>query len=108
MENFDVDPRRIGESAQRVIDRAIEEAHRRNHRTLGNEHLLLAFAQMEWDMFFQAMQDAGINPHKALNQIGDYLKTQPPSFGRELIIAPITKLTFKLANLEIGRAGRPT
>ena len=57
MEDFDIAPSKIGESAQRIVDRAVEESRRRDHAVLGNEHIFLAFAQVEWDMFAQVMRD---------------------------------------------------
>ena len=51
MEDFDIAPNKIGESGQRLAERAVEEARRREHAVVGNEHLLVAFAQSEWDLF---------------------------------------------------------
>ncbi len=36
--------------------RAVEEALRREHAMLGNEHIFLAFAQVEWDTFAEVMR----------------------------------------------------
>ena len=67
MEDFDIAPSKIGESAQRLMDRAVEDARRREHSTVGNEHLLLAFAQAEWDVFAAVMRDLDLNePFKAV------------------------------------------
>ena len=41
VEDFDIAPNKIGESAQRVVDRAMEEARRRDHALLTNEHIFL-------------------------------------------------------------------
>jgi ATP-dependent Clp protease ATP-binding subunit ClpA len=57
MEDFDIAPSKIGESAQRVVDRAIEESRRRDHAQVTNEHVFLAFAQVEWDTFSQVMSE---------------------------------------------------
>ena len=51
VDDLDISPSKIGETAQRIVDRAIEEARRREHALLTNEHIFLAFAQVEWDMF---------------------------------------------------------
>jgi hypothetical protein len=51
VDDFDIAQSKIGESAQRVVDRAIEESRRRDHALLTNEHIFLAFAQVEWDTF---------------------------------------------------------
>ena len=51
VDDLDISPSKIGETAQRIVDRAFEEARRREHALLTNEHIFLAFAQVEWDMF---------------------------------------------------------
>lgn len=66
VEDFDIAPSKIGESAQRVVDRAVEETRRRDHALLTNEHIFLAFAQVEWDTFAQVMRDLELNPHEIL------------------------------------------
>jgi hypothetical protein len=49
VEDLDVPQNKISESAQRIIDRAIEESRRHGHGQLTNEHLLLACALVEWE-----------------------------------------------------------
>ena len=46
MDDFDIAQSKIGESAQRVVDRAVEESRRRDHALLTNEHIFLAFAKI--------------------------------------------------------------
>jgi ATP-dependent Clp protease ATP-binding subunit ClpA len=96
----------MAESAQRVVDRAIEESRRRDHALLTNEHVFLAFAQVEWDMFSQVMRDLDLNPHQILQALEEHLKMVPALGGRELRVAPATKLLFKLAFHHASRAGR--
>ena len=50
MDDFDIPQNKMAESAERVVDRAVDEARRRDHGLLTNEHVCLAFAQVEWDM----------------------------------------------------------
>ena len=69
VEDLDISPSKIGETAQRIIDRASEESRRREHTQLTNEHIFLAFAQVEWDMFAEVMRDIGQNPHTILQAI---------------------------------------
>lgn len=64
VEDLDIPRNRLGETAERVVDRAVEEARRHGHGILTNEHVCLAFAQVEWDLFGQVMRD------NSLNQIG--------------------------------------
>ncbi len=108
MEDFDIPQNKLAESAERVVDRALEEARRREHALLTNEHVCMAFAQMEWDMFGQVMRDLELNPHEILQAVEEHLKLLPSVPGRELRVAPSTKLLFKLALLHASRCGRHT
>jgi len=106
VEDLDISPSKIGETAQRIIDRAIEEARRREHALLTNEHLFLAFAQVEWDMFSEVMRDLELNPHTVLQALEEQLHIMPSFGGRELRVSPASKLVFKLALHHASRAGR--
>jgi ATP-dependent Clp protease ATP-binding subunit ClpA len=107
VEDFDaLSQSKMAESAQRVVDRAIEESRRRDHALLTNEHVFLAFAQVEWDMFSQVMRDLDLNPHEILQALEEHLKMIPALGGREVRVAPATKLLFKLAFHHASRAGR--
>jgi ATP-dependent Clp protease ATP-binding subunit ClpA len=108
VEDLDISPAKIGETAQRIIDRAIEEARRREHALLTNEHIFLAFAQVEWDMFAEVMRDVELNPHTILQGIEEHLHIMPSFAGRELRVSPASKLVFKLALHHASRAGRQT
>jgi len=108
VDDFDIAQSKIGESAQRVVDRAIEESRRRDHALLTNEHVFLAFAQVEWDTFSQVMRDLELNPHEILQELEQHLQVLPSYAGRELRVAPATKLVFKLAFHQASRAGRQT
>jgi ATP-dependent Clp protease ATP-binding subunit ClpC len=108
VDDFDIAPSKIGESAQRVVDRAIEDSRRRDHAELTNEHVFLAFAQVEWDTFAQVMSELGLNPHEILHQLEEHLDGRRRVAGRDLRVAPSTKLVFKLAFHQASRAGRQT
>jgi ATP-dependent Clp protease ATP-binding subunit ClpA len=108
VEDLDISPSKVGETAQRIVDRAIEEARRREHALLTNEHIFLAFAQVEWDMFAEVMRDVELNPHTMLQAIEEHLHMMPSFAGRELRVSPATKLVFKLALHHASRAGRQT
>jgi ATP-dependent Clp protease ATP-binding subunit ClpC len=108
VDDFDIAQSKIGESAQRVVDRAVEESRRRDHALLTNEHIFLAFAQVEWDTFSQVMRDLELNPHDILQALEEHLHVLPTFAGRELRVAPATKLVFKLAFHQASRAGRQT
>src|SRR5918992_790639 len=108
VEDFDIPQNKLAESAERVVDRALDEARRREHALLTNEHVCLAFAQVEWDMFGQVMRDLNLNPHEILQALEEHLRVLPSVPGRELRVAPSTKLLFKLALLHASRSGRHT
>jgi ATP-dependent Clp protease ATP-binding subunit ClpA len=108
VEDFDIPQNKLAESAERVVDRALDEARRREHALLTNEHVCLAFAQVEWDMFGQVMRDLNLNPHEILQALEEHLRILPSVAGRELRVAPSTKLLFKLALLHASRSGRHT
>ena len=108
MDDFDIAPSKISESAQRVADRAIEEMRRRDHALLTNDHLFLAFARVEWDTFAQVMRDLDLNPHEILETLEEQLRLVPTSDRGELQVDPAAKLVFKLAFHQAGRAGRQT
>ena len=108
MEEFDIPQNKLAESADRVVDRALDDARRRDHALLTNEHLCLAFAQIEWDMFGELMRDVSLNPHEIVQALEEHLRLLPATPGRELRVAPSTKLLFKLALLHASRSGRHT
>jgi ATP-dependent Clp protease ATP-binding subunit ClpC len=108
VEDFDIPQNKLAESAERVVDRALDEARRREHALLTNEHVCLAFAQVEWDMFGQVMRDLNLNPHEILQALEEHLRVLPSIPGRDLRVAPSTKLLFKLALLHASRSGRHT
>ena len=108
VDDLDISPSKIGETAQRIVDRAFEEARRREHALLTNEHIFLAFAQVEWDMFSEVMRDIELNPHTVLQAVEEHLHMVPAFAGRDLRASPATKLVFKLALHHASRAGRQT
>jgi ATP-dependent Clp protease ATP-binding subunit ClpA len=73
---------------------------------LTNEHLCLAYAQVEWDMFGQLMQDLKVNPHEVLYALEEHMRALPAAPGRELEVAPATRLLFRLALVNASRSGR--
>ena len=106
VEDLDISPTKIGETARRVIDRAFDEAHRRRHSVVATEHLFLAVAQMEWDTFSALMRDIEVNPHTVLQATEEYLRLTSPGEGRDVAVEPATKLVLKLALHHASRAGR--
>jgi ATP-dependent Clp protease ATP-binding subunit ClpA len=54
------------------------------------------------------MRDLELNPHEILQELEQHLQVLPSYAGRELRVAPATKLVFKLAFHQASRAGRQT
>jgi ATP-dependent Clp protease ATP-binding subunit ClpA len=54
------------------------------------------------------MRDLELNPHEILQALEEHLHVLPTFAGRELRVAPATKLVFKLAFHQASRAGRQT
>jgi ATP-dependent Clp protease ATP-binding subunit ClpA len=106
--DFDIPQNRLAESAERVLERAIDDARRRDHALLTNEHVCLAFAEVEWDLFGSVMQDLQLNPHEILHALEEHMHALPAAPGRDLRVAQSTKLLFKLAILHSSRSGRHT
>jgi ATP-dependent Clp protease ATP-binding subunit ClpC len=106
VEDLEIPQNKMSESAQRIVDRAVEESRRRDHTLLMNEHLLLAFAQVEWDTFSQVMRDLDLNPHAILQALEEHLRLVPGRSDGDPRVAPATKLLFKLAFHHASRAGR--
>lgn len=106
MEDFGVDQNKIGEGTQKVVDRAVEEAYRRESAFLTNEHIFIAFTQVEWTTFSEVMKDLKLDPYKVLKEVENHVKTSQAKVDKELRIAPATKLALKLALHQANRAGR--
>jgi ATP-dependent Clp protease ATP-binding subunit ClpA len=65
VEFLDIPLGRVGDAAQRTIDRAVAEARLRRHGELTSAHLFVAFAQTEWNLFAQIVRDVGANPRRS-------------------------------------------
>jgi len=75
IDDLDIPAGKLTEAAQRVFDRAVEESRQRQHAVLASEHLFYAFAQVEWDLFAQAMRYAEVNPHEVLRSVDEHLRS---------------------------------
>ncbi len=105
LEDLDISPSKIGETANRVLERAFEEVRRREHGFLNTEHLFLAYIQTEWDFFAEVMRDLEVNPNTILRAIEEHMDRAPAS-KREPKVSPSVKLILKLAVHNASRAGR--
>src|SRR5262245_17094363 len=97
VEELDISPGKISTATQRILERAHEDARRRDHPLLTNEHLFLAFAQVEWESFTELMRDVSLNPQTVVRALEGHLKNLPTTPGREVGVASSAKLAFKLA-----------
>jgi ATP-dependent Clp protease ATP-binding subunit ClpA len=108
VDDLDISSSKIGDTAQRIIDRAVDEARRREQAPLTIEHLFLAFAQVEWDLFAEIMRDIDVNPHAILQAIEQHLHRIPSGSTHDLRVSQSAKLVLKLALHHASRAGRQT
>jgi ATP-dependent Clp protease ATP-binding subunit ClpA len=108
VEDLDIPSSKVGETAQRVFDRAIEDARRRHHAVVTNEHLFAAFAQTEWDTFANLMRDLELNPHTVLHAVELHVHDTPATDANEPRMSASARLAVKLAGHYAGRAGRQT
>ncbi len=108
MQDCDASLSKMTGSAQRVVDRAISISRRHRHGILTNEHILLAFAVVEWQTFSRLMGDVGILPQELVRDVRERLNAIPPRGEPEMKVSPATKLLFKLAFHHAARAGRQT
>ena len=108
MEEFGIGQNKVSQSAQRTIDRAVEECHRRRHALLTNEHIFFAFAQLESASFSDAMHGCAVKPREVLQALHEELQMLPTLSEHKLRVAPATQAVFNLAFELANRAGRET
>ncbi|MDE3156751.1 MAG: ATP-dependent Clp protease ATP-binding subunit [Acidobacteriota bacterium] len=106
VDEFDIAPSKIGESAQRVFDRAFDEARRRQQPLLTNEHVFLGFAQVEWELYAQVMRDLGLDPRAIVVEVEQRIQGGPARAQHEPQVSTATKLLCKLAFHHASRSGR--
>jgi len=106
VDQLDIPKERLGESADRVLSRAVEEARRRDHPVLTSEHVCVAFAQVEWTTFVDVLRELKVDAHDVLRALEEHLRQMPARAGADLRLAPATRLLFKLALLHASRFGR--
>jgi ATP-dependent Clp protease ATP-binding subunit ClpA len=108
VDDFDIARSKIGESAQQVADRALDEARRRAHDEVTTEHVLLALTHVEWDMFSDVLRDFAINPREVVQALEDQLASRPAGAGRAPVVSGGVKQIFRAAFHQASRAGRQT
>jgi ATP-dependent Clp protease ATP-binding subunit ClpA len=108
VDEFDIGQDKVSQSAQRIIDRAVEECHRRRHALLTNEHIFFAFAELESASFSEAMHGCAVKPREVLQALHEELQLLPTLSEHKLRVAPATKAVFELACQLANWAGRET
>ena len=106
VEQLDIPRERLGESADRVFARAVEEARRRDHAVLTSEHICVAYAHVEWGTFADILRELEIDADAMRRDLEEHLRHMPARPSADLQLAPATRLLFKLALLHASRFGR--
>jgi ATP-dependent Clp protease ATP-binding subunit ClpC len=106
VEELEIPQNKISESGRRIIDRAIEEARRHGHALLASEHLFLACALVEWELFADVMRRVGVNPHELLREIEEHLRSATAFAGGDVRVAPTVRLVCRFALHSATRDGR--
>ncbi len=106
VEQLDIPKERLGDSAARLLSRAIEEARRRDHPVVTSEHICVAFAHVDWATFTEVLRELRIDGDDVRRALDEHLRSMPSSPGADLQLAPATRLLFKLALLHAARFGR--
>ena len=105
--DFEISPNKIGATAQRILDRALEVARQRSHPTLVSEHIFIAFSLVQWDLFSKAMQqDVGLNPNSVLSELENSISAIPKQVGQPLKISEGVNLALRLAWAYVNKSGR--
>ncbi len=106
MDETDLAAINMTETARLVVNRAIEEADRDGHRALTNEHLFLAFAHVEWEIFATATGEMGLNPHDIYQAVEERVKLLPAGTPESLLVSPSTEELLRRVSREATAAGR--
>jgi ATP-dependent Clp protease ATP-binding subunit ClpA len=106
VEGLDVSLDKLGDAARRIVVRAIDDSRRREHASLGTEHLALAFAEVEWDRFAEIMGELDLDTRAIMRALEDDMRTRPGDGGRGVVVSPAVRVTLKLALHHAARAGR--
>ena len=106
MEDLDLDLTKLTEGAQRVITRAEDEARRRGQDLLTSEHLFLAFAQTEWQLYSRVMRDLSVSPDDVLNAVASALENVPSVASRALKVTELTQELLRRAIHQAVAVGR--
>lgn len=88
---------KLSESGHRMLNASIEESQRRHHYYLGLEHLFIAFAEQEKQLFRELMASVGLNVEAVLYSVNEHLNISRQYLGVGLKVPPATKQVFRVA-----------
>jgi len=88
---------KLSESGHRMLNASIEESQRRHHYYLGLEHLFIAFAEQEKQLFRELMASVGLNVEAVLYSVNEHLNVSRQYLGVGLKVPPATKQVFRVA-----------
>ena len=108
VDSFDLPAGKLSETARRVIERAGLEARRRGHGGLTADHLFLALAHVEWNLYAEVVRAMDLNPRAVVLGVEEALAALPSVEGVDVRVAPDTRLLTRLALHRATRAGRQT
>jgi ATP-dependent Clp protease ATP-binding subunit ClpC len=87
----------LSEKAHKVLASAIQESQKRQHHYLGVEHIFLAIAEVESNLFGEIAQKLNFSPREVVLSLREYLNSSKQIWGGGMKVPPSTKTIFKLA-----------
>src|SRR4030042_2706135 len=87
----------LSDKAHRVLASAIEESQKRQHHSLGVEHIFWAIMEVESSLFSDIADKLNVSPRKVISSLQEYLNTSKQPLAGGMKVPPATKTIFKLA-----------
>src|SRR4030042_4970247 len=87
----------LSDKAHRVLASAIEESQKRQHHSLGVEHIFWAIMEVESSLFSDLADKLNVSPRKVFSSLQEYLNTSKQPLAGGMKVPPSTKTIFKLA-----------
>ena len=106
VDDLDISPSKIGETAQRIRRPRDRRGGSPRTRAADQRAHLPRLRAGRMGHVRGVMHDIELNPHTILQAIEEHLHVLPSFAGRDLRVSPATKLVFKLALHHASRAGR--
>ncbi|MCW5821262.1 MAG: hypothetical protein KIT34_00575 [Cyanobacteria bacterium TGS_CYA1] len=95
-----IDFSHFSKKAQKVLDKANEEARRLGYEFIGTDHILLGILGEKTNIANKVMKNLGITLNKLRKELPDFGRTEIDSIADELIYTPRTKRVFAMAKEE--------